>query len=100
LKSFGEALTAIQIVTGNYFASVQGGTYANVKIAETLEHIKQFGVYGFGQSSWGPTLYGIVEQDKAPDVCKKVKSYLTKGVGGEVFVAKANNKGATVKIIG
>jgi len=98
LKSFSEALTAIQIVTGNYFASVQGGTYANVKIAETIEYIKQLGICGFGQSSWGPTLYGIVEQNNAKEVLKKVKNYLTKNVGGEAFVAKANNKGATIKI--
>jgi beta-ribofuranosylaminobenzene 5'-phosphate synthase len=98
IESFGDALTGIQIVTGNYFAHVQGGTYSNAQVAETLEFINGLGVYGFGQSSWGPAVYGIVKQEEAKEALKKVKAYLAKGVGGEAFVAKGNNKGATVKI--
>ncbi len=99
IQSFGEALTAIQIVTGNYFAHVQGGTYSNVEIAETLEFIKGLGVYGFGQSSWGPAVYGLVKQEQAKELLKKLRAYLAKGYGGEAFIAKANNRGAIVKII-
>jgi beta-RFAP synthase len=98
LESFGEALTAIQIVTGNYFAHVQGGTYSNIEVADTLKFIKTLGVYGFGQSSWGPAVYGVVEQNEAQETLKKVRGYLKEGVGGVAFVAKANNKGATVKV--
>jgi len=98
IESFGEALTAIQIVTGNYFAHVQGGTYSNKEVADTLEFINSLGVYGFGQSSWGPAVYGIIKQDQAATTLKKLKAYLASGVGGEAFIAKANNKGATIKI--
>jgi beta-RFAP synthase len=98
IENFGEALTNIQILTGEYFANVQGGTYSNAKIAETLEFIKGIGVYGFGQSSWGPAVYGIIKQQEAKDALKKVKNYLAKGTGGEAFVAKGNNRGATIKL--
>ncbi len=98
IESFGEALTAIQIVTGNYFAHVQGGTYSNREVADTLEFIKGLGVHGFGQSSWGPAVYGVVKEDQSKEALKKVKTYLAQGVGGEAFVAKASNKGATIKI--
>ncbi|XHH09173.1 MAG: beta-ribofuranosylaminobenzene 5'-phosphate synthase family protein [Candidatus Bathyarchaeia archaeon] len=98
IESFGEALTAIQIVTGNYFAHVQGGTYSNREVAETLEFIKGLGVYGFGQSSWGPAVYGIVKAEQAKPALKKLKTYLAGSFGGEAFIAKANNRGATVKI--
>lgn len=98
IESFGEALTEIQIVTGNYFAQVQGGTYSNKEIADTLEFIKGLGVYGFGQSSWGPAVYGIVKQEQAKSALKQLKAYLAKGVGGDSFIAKANNRGATIKI--
>lgn len=98
IESFGEALTCIQIVTGNYFAHVQGGTYSNVEVAETLEFLRGLGVYGFGQSSWGPAVYGIVKQEQAQPALKKLKTYLAQGVGGDSFVAKGNNRGATVKI--
>ncbi len=98
IESFGEALTAIQIVTGNYFAHVQGGTYSNPGIAETLGFIKGLGAYGFGQSSWGPAVYGIVKQEQAKPALKKLQAYLAKGFGGEAFIAKGNNRGAIVKI--
>jgi len=99
LENFGEALTDIQIITGNYFAHVQGNTYSNTKIADTLDFLKYIGVCGFGQSSWGPTVYGVVNKTDAKETLKKVKAYLAKDIGGEAFVAKANNKGATIKII-
>jgi len=98
IASFGEALTAIQVVTGNYFAPVQGGIYSNITVADTLAFLEYIGVYGFGQSSWGPTVYGIVKQKDAKVTLKKVKNYLAKGVGGDAFVAKANNKGTVIKI--
>ncbi|MCL2134396.1 MAG: kinase [Candidatus Bathyarchaeota archaeon] len=98
IESFGEALTAIQIITGNYFAHVQSGTYSNIEIAEILKFIKRLGVCGFGQSSWGPTVYCIVKQNQTKEIFKKVKTYLAKSVGGNVFVAKANNKGSTIKV--
>lgn len=98
IESFGEALTSIQILTGEYFAHVQGGTYSDPKVADTLEYIKSIGAYGFGQSSWGPAVYGVVKQEDAKMALKKVKAYLAKGVGGEVFIAKGNNKGATIKL--
>ena len=52
-----------------------------------------------GQSSWGPALYGVVKQEEAKLVLSQVKVYLRKGVGGEAFVAKANNTGASIKFI-
>ncbi|MGD6934056.1 MAG: beta-ribofuranosylaminobenzene 5'-phosphate synthase family protein [Candidatus Bathyarchaeia archaeon] len=99
IDSFGEALTAIQIVTGNHFAHVQGGTYSNKEVADTLEFIKGLGVHGFGQSSWGPAVYGIVKQEQAKPALKKLKAYLDQSFGGEAFIAKANNKGATIKAL-
>jgi beta-RFAP synthase len=98
IECFGEALTAIQIVTGNYFASVQGGTYSNAEVTQTLEFVRGLGVYGFGQSSWGPAVYGVVKREQAVPALKKLEAYLAKGVGGEAFIAKANNRGATIKM--
>jgi beta-RFAP synthase len=98
IENFGNALTAIQIITGNYFAHVQGGTYANKNVADIVEYIKNLGVYGAGQSSWGPAVYGVVKQNQAKPALQKLKKHLNKSGGGEAFIAKANNKGATIKI--
>ncbi len=60
--------------------------------------MKKQGAFGVGQSSWGPALYGLVEEKDAKLICVKINAFLEKNVGGKVFVAKPNNKGATIKI--
>lgn len=97
IESFGDALTKIQILTGNHFAQAQGDTYSSPVSTDCIAFMKQAGAYGVGQSSWGPALYAVVKQEQAKQTLAAVKAYLCKGVGGEVFIAKANNKGASIK---
>ncbi|MCL5948871.1 MAG: kinase [Candidatus Bathyarchaeota archaeon] len=99
LESFGDALTKIQVLTGNHFAQAQGGTYASPVATECIEFMKKTGAHGVGQSSWGPALYAVVKQEQAKQVLTQVKKHLRKGVGGEAFIAKANNRGATIKAV-
>ena len=98
IESFGEALTQLQIVIGNYFAEVQGGTYSSQAAAEGIALLQKLGAYGAGQSSWGPAFYGVTQKENAKQIEAKVKAFLKKSVGGQVFTAKANNKGAYIKI--
>ena len=98
IESFGEALTQLQIVIGNYFAEVQGGTYSSQAAAEGITLLQKLGAYGAGQSSWGPAFYGVTQKENAKQIEAKVKAFLKKSVGGQVFTAKANNKGAYIKI--
>jgi len=99
IENFGDALTRIQILTGNHFAQAQGGTYSSPAAADCIAFMKKSGAYGVGQSSWGPALYGVVKQEEAKQILSKVKAYLRKGVGGKAFIAKANNRGASIKLI-
>jgi beta-ribofuranosylaminobenzene 5'-phosphate synthase len=98
IECFGDALTKIQVLTGNHFAQAQSGTYSSPAAAECIEFMKKAGAHGVGQSSWGPSLYAVVKQQEAKPVLTKVKEYLRKGVGGDAFIAKANNRGATIKV--
>ena len=98
IESFGDALTKIQVLTGSHFAEAQGGIYASRTAADCVEFLKQIGVFGVGQSSWGPALYGVVKQEQAKTMLSKVKAYLKSGAGGEAFIAKANNRGATIRV--
>jgi beta-ribofuranosylaminobenzene 5'-phosphate synthase len=97
IESFGDALTKIQVLTGTHFAQAQGGTYASPTCEECIEFMKKTAAHGVGQSSWGPALYAVVKQEHANQTLAEVKAYLKKGVGGEAFIAKANNKGAVIK---
>jgi beta-ribofuranosylaminobenzene 5'-phosphate synthase len=99
INSFGEALTGIQEIIGGYFAQVQGGKFTRADVAESVEFMKEVGAYGVGQSSWGPALYGVIKQEEAKPALRKVHAYLKAHTGGEAFIVKANNKGATVKLV-
>lgn len=99
IESFGEALTQIQIVIGDYFAEIQGGTYASQTATEGIALMQKLGVYGAGQSSWGPAFYGLTQKEKAKKIELRVKTFLRENAGGQVFIAAANNRGAHIKVI-
>lgn len=62
---FGEALTEIQRLVGDTFAPVQGGRYANPISARLISYLLEHGGLAAGQSSWGPTVYGLVQGEEA-----------------------------------
>lgn len=98
IKSFGEALTEVQRIVGDHFANVQGGTFSSAAATEGIELMRKLGVYGIGQSSWGPAFYGLTSEDKAKGIKQQIQSFIRDSCGGQVFVAKANNRGAYIKV--
>ncbi len=99
IKNFGEALTQIQIIVGTYFAQAQGGTYSSLAATDGIRLMQKLGVHGVGQSSWGPTFYGVCQNEKeAEEIQSKIEMFLRNGVGGQVFATKANNKGVNIKV--
>ncbi|MEP6572076.1 MAG: beta-ribofuranosylaminobenzene 5'-phosphate synthase family protein [Gemmatimonadota bacterium] len=65
LPAFGSALTEIQRVTGSWFSSAQGGAFASTATQELVEQLSEAGAAGVGQSSWGPTVYGLAADEVA-----------------------------------
>jgi beta-ribofuranosylaminobenzene 5'-phosphate synthase len=65
LVTFGATLSAIQAIVGQWFASVQGGTFASGLSEALVRLMSDCGAVGVGQSSWGPTVYGIVDGEEA-----------------------------------
>jgi beta-RFAP synthase len=64
LAAFGASLTAIQMHVGRAFASAQGGReLAREDLAPIVDQMRQDGLAGVGQSSWGPALYGFAPRD-------------------------------------
>lgn len=61
LARFGAALNAIQEMTGHWFAPVQGGAFAPGPGEAIVRRMVEWGASAAGQSSWGPTVYGIVD---------------------------------------
>jgi beta-ribofuranosylaminobenzene 5'-phosphate synthase len=98
IEDFGEALTQIQIIVGEHFARVQGGRYSSLTATEGIELMQKLGAYGVGQSSWGPAFCGLFQREEAKEIQLKTQGFLRKSTGGRVFIAKANNRGAYVKV--
>ncbi len=64
-----------------------------------IECLLQSGAHGAGQSSWGPALYGLVEEKEAMAVADHMRSFLTENeIKGVVFVSRCTNKGASVDV--
>ncbi len=102
-KKFGKALTKIQLLTGKYFSRHQQGIFCCKETETIVNLLLKYGVYGVGQSSWGPVAYGIIDDRKKARIImnnvlrelnnKGIKEYMA-------FIAKPNNRGATVKVVG
>jgi beta-RFAP synthase len=61
VAAFGDSVYEYGRLAGACFAKVQGGPFASSEIATIVEAIREFGVRGAGQSSWGPAVFAIVE---------------------------------------
>jgi beta-ribofuranosylaminobenzene 5'-phosphate synthase len=60
IDEFGAALTQIQREIGSIFAAHQGGTF-HPRAAPLVDALLAVGIGAVGQSSWGPSVYAIVE---------------------------------------
>jgi beta-RFAP synthase len=101
IEAFGEALTEVQRLTGEVFKPLQGGTYRSRLVEEGVNLMLRSGAYGAGQSSWGPTFYGLTVGDRASrSLEEEVAAFLEERGGGPVYTAQPCNKGAVVSISG
>jgi beta-RFAP synthase len=58
-SAFGDAVYRFGRLAGECFAAVQGGPFASRQITELIQRIRNDGIAGVGQSSWGPTVFAI-----------------------------------------
>ncbi len=100
-RLIGEGVKLIQEYTGEYFFHKQGGLWCCREAEEIIEILRgEKGVYGYGQSSWGPAIYGLISRrDKPGFILSRVKEkILEAGINADVFLAETLNRGARVKI--
>jgi beta-ribofuranosylaminobenzene 5'-phosphate synthase len=95
LKSFGQALSAVQRITGSWFAEQQGGVFAPGQTEHLVASMAEWGAAGVGQSSWGPAAYGLVESANAgAELARRVGKVM--GTTGSVFQGGFAPQGARV----
>lgn len=98
IKGFGKAITRIQLLIGKYFAKYQGDIFCCEETSFIIQSLVKHGAYGVGQSSWGPTAYGITKGlRRAKSLLKNVlKDINRKGFKVDCFISNVRNKGAKV----
>ena len=93
IEEFGAALTQIQEEVGSLFSEQQGGIY-HPRAEPLVAAMRELGVPGIGQSSWGPAVYGIVESsDRAAAVAAALPAD-----DAEVLVVDFDRAGARVEV--
>ena len=98
--AFGEAVYRFGRLAGECFAAAQGGPFASRHIADLVKTIREFGVAGVGQSSWGPTVFAVTADETEAE---RLATWLSGQDGHgecEVIVARPNNSGATIERFG
>jgi beta-RFAP synthase len=96
LGAFGQALTEMQEIVGATFAPAQGGRYSSPIAEPLVSRLKDLGLTGIGQSSWGPALYAFT--DAGPDSRDAIRETLRADFqlpADRVFWTRASETGAT-----
>lgn len=99
IDDFGESLFQLQQEVGRCFKSQQGGIYADPMLEQIIHFIRDRGVRGVGQSSWGPTLYAVTKDEAA---AKKLVAELRIQFAladDELLITRADNVGNHVRQI-
>jgi beta-RFAP synthase len=95
LEAFGEALFEFNVLAGEFFAPLQGGTYASPQVAERIAFLRREGVRGAGQSSWGPSVFAVVgDEECAADLAARLGRQCDLA-GGTVISTGPCNHGAS-----
>ena len=97
-ETFGAAVAEIGRRNGAWYADEQGGVY-RPPVGEVVARLgESHAISGAGQSSWGPAVYGVTTRRLAEEAREAARRALAEaGVGGDVLVASARNRGATVE---
>lgn len=93
LPTFGEALYDYNRRVGALFQPAQGDLYADPRGAEIVKAVRELGIPGVGQSSWGPAIFVIVNEGETSGLC----DWLAKTMQikpDEIIVTRACKRGA------
>jgi len=98
IDAFGEAVHDFNARVGEAFAPVQGGIYANERVADVVRFVRSQGVRGVGQSSWGPVVFAVLaDRERADDLARRLRSRFALKVN-DVMITHARNHGADVRV--
>jgi predicted sugar kinase len=85
-------------MSGECFATRQGGPFNGPLLTQLVEQIRNLGHAGVGQTSWGPTVFvAVPSQSAAEQLAADVRS-AGKTNDFDVAVSPPNNRGARIEV--
>jgi beta-RFAP synthase len=94
--TFSESLYRYGFTAGLCFASLQGGAYHGAEVARIVEWLRQSGIQGVGQTSWGPTVFVVLPDESAAQaVCRLLREKLGDSAH-ELIISAPDNTGAQI----
>jgi beta-RFAP synthase len=95
-ETFSESVYRYGELAGSCFASVQESSYANEQVARIVTSLRDQGVRGVGQSSWGPLVFAWFENQCATDEFVQRFADSNDGKDCDLRIVKPTNQGALV----
>ncbi|NOR71969.1 MAG: GHMP kinase [Methylomarinum sp.] len=100
IELFGDVITQLQQSVGEHFASVQGGIFTSLEVAEVMQWLEQQGAVAIGQTSWGPTGFCAVNNaQKADALVIEMQQKFSHFSNLSFVAASARNSGGDVFVI-
>ena len=97
-EEFSESLYRFGYEAGLSFAGRQGGAFAGPRLTALVQAIRDLGVRGVGQSSWGPTLFALLPSaDAAAELLLRLPRTSCPG-DLELAVTVSANRGASIAV--
>ena len=83
-------------LAGDMFAPVQGGRYNGAVCSQAVDIANQYGLKAVGQSSWGPTIFGLCNsQSQAESIAHSIRQHADNWT---VQISSAAASGAMVRM--
>ncbi|HIE34450.1 MAG TPA: kinase [Candidatus Altiarchaeales archaeon] len=100
IDKFGQSLKEIDENVGICFSKIQGGLYREEFSQKLVDFLTEEGASGAGQSSWGPSVYALIEDKLAKRLEEETRKFLIENdKTGTVLRTHANNEGAKITTI-
>ncbi len=98
VSAFGQAVARLGRLNGAWYADEQGGVY-RPPAGTLVERLSESpAVYGAGQSSWGPTVYGVTRAADVTEAKRTARDALDSvDEDGTVRVVTPRNTGASLE---
>ena len=105
--NFTQAVYKLQRTMKSYFSSVQEQKISRFNSIKLLEYLNKQCIKGIGQTSWGPTVFSIMENQTQAEALKtRLKNYLRShgteteasedAEGVDFLIVKGDNQGAVI----